>query len=65
MGAGNGLGSIQRKKKVVGLVAIALLLFFTFLSVLGFLSVVEWIIADLIVAVAANLILKNISKQRQ
>lgn len=65
MVAGNGSGSVRKKKKIVGLVAIALLLFFTVLAILGFLSVVEWIIADLIVAVAANLILKNIGKQRQ
>jgi hypothetical protein len=58
-------GSIRSKKRIVGVVAIALLLFLTFLAILGFLSVVEWVIADLIVAVAANLILKNIGKQRQ
>jgi len=47
------------------MVAIALLLLFTVLGVIGFMSVLEWIIADLIVAVVANLILKSIGRERK
>jgi hypothetical protein len=57
--------SIRKKKNIVGIVAIALLLLFTALAVARVLSLVEWIIADLVVAVVANLILKTIGKQRQ
>jgi hypothetical protein len=60
-----GSGSIRKKKNIVGVVAIALLLFFTALAIARVLSFVEWIIADLVVAVVANLILKTIGKQRQ
>ena len=65
MVAGYGSGSIRKKKNIVGIVAIALLLLFTALAIARFLSFVEWIIADLVVAVVANLILKTIGKQRQ
>jgi len=58
-------GSIRKKKNIVGVVAIALLLLFTALAIARVLSLVEWLIADLIVAVVANLILKTIGKQRQ
>ena len=58
-------GSIRKKKNIVGIVAIALLLLFTALAVARILSLVEWIIADLVVAVVANLILKTIGKQKQ
>ena len=58
-------GSIRKKKNIVGIVAIAFLLLFTALAIARVLSFVEWIIADLVVAVVANLILKTIGKQRQ
>ena len=58
-------GSIRKKKNIVGVVAIALLLFFTALAIARVLSFAEWIIADLVVTVVANLILKTIGKQRQ
>jgi CHASE2 domain-containing sensor protein len=56
--------AVQKKKRIVGLVAIAFLLVFTVLAVLGFLSSWEWLIADAVVFVAANLILRNIGKPR-
>lgn len=58
-------GSIRKKKNIVGVVAIVLLLFFTALAIARVLTFVEWIIADLVVAVVANLILKTIGKQRR
>ena len=54
--------SIRRKKNVVGAIAIALLFLFTALAIARVLSFVEWIIADLVVALVANLILKIIGK---
>lgn len=44
----------------MGIVAIALLLVFTVLALLGFLSSWEWLIADAVVAVVANLILRRV-----
>jgi hypothetical protein len=63
MVAGGGSVSVRRKKNMVGVVAIALLLVFTVLAFARILSFIEWIIADLIVAVVANLILRTIGRQ--
>jgi ABC-type transporter Mla maintaining outer membrane lipid asymmetry permease subunit MlaE len=54
--------SVRRKKNAVGIVAIALLLFFTVLAFAGYLSFIEWVVADVIVALIANLILRKIGK---
>jgi hypothetical protein len=56
---------MQRKKRIVGIAAIALLLLLTVMALVRVLSVVEWIIADLIVAVVANLILKAIGREKK
>ncbi|MBT0158749.1 hypothetical protein G4O51_02060 [Candidatus Bathyarchaeota archaeon A05DMB-2] len=61
MVATSGL-SARRKKNAVGVAAIALLLVFTVLAFAGVLSFIEWIVADLIVAVVANLILRRIGR---
>jgi hypothetical protein len=53
---------IRRKKNTVGIIAITLLLLFTILTLTGIITPFDWIIADLIVAVIANLILKSIGK---
>jgi hypothetical protein len=55
---------VRRKKAVVGLVAIALLLLFTVLALMGILSALEWIIADIIVAAVANIILRRIGRPK-
>ncbi|MCW4046519.1 MAG: hypothetical protein NWE99_03020 [Candidatus Bathyarchaeota archaeon] len=54
--------SARRKKNAVGVIAIALLLVFTVLAFVDVLSFIEWIIADLIVAVVANLILRRVGR---
>ncbi len=54
--------AVHRKKAAVGIVAIALLLAFTILAVLGFISGLVWIIADCVVAAAANLIFRRIGR---
>jgi hypothetical protein len=56
---------MQRKKRIVGIAAIVLLLLLTVMALVRVLSVVEWIIADLIVAVVANLILKAIGREKK
>jgi hypothetical protein len=50
---------------MVGLVAIVLLLLLTVLSLTGVISVTVWIVADIVVALAANLILKLMGRQRK
>ena len=56
--------SVRRKKNVVGLVAIALLLLFTILAIMGYISVWVWLIADLIVAFVANMLFRNIGRPK-
>jgi hypothetical protein len=57
--------STKRKKRIVGIVAITLLVLFTILAIIQALTVFWWIIADLIVAAAANLILKAIGRNQK
>ena len=56
---------VRRKKRVVGAVAIALLIVFLILSLppLRILNLVEWLIAALLVGLIANLVLKRIGTQ--
>ena len=62
----NTLSSGVRKTKViVGAIAIAFLLLFTILGITGFFSVGEWLIADIIVALVANLILRTVGRKRK
>jgi len=56
---------LRRKRNVVGLAAIALLLLLTALSLTGVISVTLWIAADIVVALAANIILKMLARQRK
>ncbi len=53
---------VRRKKRVVGVIAIVLLLFFTVLDILRFISVIVWIIADLAVALIANFLIRRIGR---
>jgi quinol-cytochrome oxidoreductase complex cytochrome b subunit len=50
-------------KRIVGLIAVALILVFTILAILRFLSPVEWIVAEIIVALIANIIFRMIDKR--
>ncbi len=54
--------SIQ-KKRIVGFVAIALLLLFTVLALFNIISWVVWVLADLVVAGVANLLFRRISRK--
>jgi hypothetical protein len=55
--------SVRKKKRAVGAVAIVLLLVFTVLAFAQILSFIEWIVGDLVVALVANLIFKQLGKQ--
>jgi len=59
----NGTSSrVLKKRRIVGVVAIALLLLFTVLALIGVFNWLEWVIADLAVALMANLILRRIGR---
>lgn len=52
-----------RTKRVVGLIAIALIVVFTALAVLGILSLFEWIVGEIVVALIANMIFRTTDKR--
>ena len=60
----SGLYAVRRKKRVVGAVAVALLIVFLILELppLRILNLVEFLIAAVLVALVANLILRRIGK---
>jgi len=59
----NGTSSrVLKKRRIVGVIAIALLLLFTVLALIGVFNWLEWVIADLAVALMANLILRRIGR---
>ncbi|MGD0071529.1 MAG: hypothetical protein ABSB71_08235 [Candidatus Bathyarchaeia archaeon] len=53
---------LRRRKKRIGIMAIALLLLFTVLALLGVISFIVWILADLAVALIANLLLRRVGR---
>ena len=57
------LAAARRKRRVVGVVAVALLLLFTVLAFIRVFSLLEWLIADAVVALVANLIFRRVGKQ--
>jgi hypothetical protein len=52
-----------KQKKVVGAVAIALLVVFIFLGILRLLDTLTWVIAALVVAGIANLLFRRIGRE--
>jgi hypothetical protein len=60
--ASNLSPEIRRKKRMIGIIAIALLLLFTVLAIARVISFIAWIIGDLVVALIANLLLKKIGR---
>jgi multisubunit Na+/H+ antiporter MnhG subunit len=52
----------RRKKRTVGIIAIVLLLVFTVLGLLQFISLTVWIVAALAVALIANLLFRRIGR---
>lgn len=61
--SGSGLASARRTRRVAGAVAIALLLLFTVLAFIRIFSLLEWLIADVLVALVANLIFRRVGRQ--
>jgi hypothetical protein len=55
--------TVRKKKRAVGAVAIVLLLVFTVLAIAQIISFWVWIIGDLVVALVANLMFKQLNKQ--
>ena len=53
---------IRRKKRTIGIIAIALLVLFTVLAFLGVISAIVWVLADLVVAGIANLLLRRVGR---
>ena len=56
---------VRRTKVTVGVVAIAFLLVFTILGIVRVFSLGEWLLADLVVALVANLIFRTVGRQRK
>ena len=52
-----------RIKRVVGLIAIALVVVFTILSIRGIISFVEWILLEVMVALIANIIFRTVDER--
>jgi nitrate reductase NapE component len=53
---------LRRRKRTIGIIAIALLLLFTVLALLGVISFIVWILADLAVALIANVLLRRVGR---
>jgi hypothetical protein len=54
---------IQRQKKIVGAVAISLLILFSVLAFVAEVNWLVWLIADLIVAGVANLLFRRLNRE--
>jgi hypothetical protein len=61
----SGSRGVRKTKVTIGEIAIALLLLFTILAIIGVFSLGEWLIADVLVALVANLILRRVGRQRK
>jgi hypothetical protein len=53
---------IRNRKRAIGAIAIALLLLFTVMALLGWISFIVWVLADLVVAGVANLLLRRVGR---
>ena len=54
---------VRNRKRAIGAIAIALLLLFTILAILGLISFIIWVLADLVVAAVANLLLRRVGSR--
>jgi hypothetical protein len=54
---------IRQRKRVIGIVAIILLLVITVLAILLHVSFIFWVLADLVVAGVANLLLRRVGRR--
>ena len=63
--SGSGSSGVRKTKVTVGAIAIAFLLLFTILAIIHVFSLEEWLIADVLVSLVANLILRTIRGQKK
>ena len=56
------LEKIRRRKRIIGIIAISLLLGFTVLAFLGVISLIVWVLADLVVAGIANVLFRRVER---
>ncbi|MCW3995731.1 MAG: hypothetical protein NWE98_06245 [Candidatus Bathyarchaeota archaeon] len=59
---GGAVNKTRKRKQLIGAISVALLLAFTILAILGLISFVVWVVADLIVAAVANLLLRRLGR---
>lgn len=60
---GSGSGDVRRKKQTIGYVGIVLVVLFLVLLFLGVLSLIEFLIAGLIVGLVANYVFRRLDRQ--
>jgi hypothetical protein len=53
---------IRQRKRIIGVVAITLLLIITVLAIFLHISFLVWVVADLAVAAVANLLLRRVGR---
>ena len=53
---------IRRRKRTIGIIAIALLVLFSVLALIQVISLTVWVLADLAVALIANLLLRRVGR---
>jgi Mn2+/Fe2+ NRAMP family transporter len=53
----------SRIKRVIGAVAVVLIVTFTILAILGIIIFAEWILAEIIIALIANIIFRTINRR--
>jgi len=54
--------TVRQRKRIVGAIAISLLLLFTVLAILGYIPFIVWVLLDLVVAGIANLLFRRIGR---
>ncbi|MGA2681322.1 MAG: hypothetical protein ABSF44_05915 [Candidatus Bathyarchaeia archaeon] len=61
--SGSASSNIQRKKRSIGVVAIVLVVLFAVLLFFRILNLIDFLIADLVVGLAANYIFRRLDRQ--
>ena len=61
--SGSSSADVRRKKQSIGVVAIALVVLFIILLFFNVLNLIDFLIADLLVGLAANYIFRRLDKQ--
>ncbi len=61
--SGSVSADIRKKKQIIGVVAIALVVLFVILLFFSILTIIPFLIADLIVGLAANYIFRRLDRQ--